>query len=412
MDIPPPDPQKLLDHWMECERGETPPGRSWRTSRPAGCARCSSISPAGADPRPAAPPLDRPGRAAGHPRPGRDPARRPAPWAHLPPTERTIDLDDLRRAFTGRVGAPSVGRGRTRTCGRRPARRFWEHDGARGAADPPEPGAAGPPGRGRFPGAGATRASHSATPPLARRTRRWCMPNEQIEQDAVFSSACRTTSSSRRTSKGTSSACGTTGPTTSTRACGCRSAARPPRDHDDDRRGHHQWRLRLDLQHPGSEGRQIRTAGFRSTPPFASLGWGPRSRLDVNRSGVNRVGMRKPVGPMAGQRAIDRRGDEIGRQLVLATHIEPRPEPSLCSVGDPRPAKAGGPRGRLLRQRDRAIDALDGVDALGAARPTHAELVDRGRRLRGRRSGRRRSGSGRTSRCGRAGSASFRRPSA
>ena len=27
MDIPPPDPQKLLIHWMEWERGDTPPGR-------------------------------------------------------------------------------------------------------------------------------------------------------------------------------------------------------------------------------------------------------------------------------------------------------------------------------------------------------------------------------------------------
>ena len=27
MDRPPPDPRKLLDHWEEWERGETPPGR-------------------------------------------------------------------------------------------------------------------------------------------------------------------------------------------------------------------------------------------------------------------------------------------------------------------------------------------------------------------------------------------------
>ncbi|HLI25070.1 MAG TPA: hypothetical protein VKU91_08935 [Acidimicrobiales bacterium] len=27
MDHPPPDPAKLLDAWMEWERGETPPGR-------------------------------------------------------------------------------------------------------------------------------------------------------------------------------------------------------------------------------------------------------------------------------------------------------------------------------------------------------------------------------------------------
>jgi hypothetical protein len=28
MDVPPPDPTKLLDHWMEWERGEVPPGRA------------------------------------------------------------------------------------------------------------------------------------------------------------------------------------------------------------------------------------------------------------------------------------------------------------------------------------------------------------------------------------------------
>ena len=27
MEIPPPDPRKLLDHWMEFEKGETSPGR-------------------------------------------------------------------------------------------------------------------------------------------------------------------------------------------------------------------------------------------------------------------------------------------------------------------------------------------------------------------------------------------------
>jgi hypothetical protein len=27
MEMSPPDPQKLLAHWMEWERGETPPGR-------------------------------------------------------------------------------------------------------------------------------------------------------------------------------------------------------------------------------------------------------------------------------------------------------------------------------------------------------------------------------------------------
>jgi hypothetical protein len=27
MDVPPPDPKKLLVQWMEWEKGETPPGR-------------------------------------------------------------------------------------------------------------------------------------------------------------------------------------------------------------------------------------------------------------------------------------------------------------------------------------------------------------------------------------------------
>ena len=28
MDIPPPDPVKLLDHWMAWERGDVPPGKT------------------------------------------------------------------------------------------------------------------------------------------------------------------------------------------------------------------------------------------------------------------------------------------------------------------------------------------------------------------------------------------------
>lgn len=27
MDVPAPDPKKLLEHWMEWERGDVPPGR-------------------------------------------------------------------------------------------------------------------------------------------------------------------------------------------------------------------------------------------------------------------------------------------------------------------------------------------------------------------------------------------------
>jgi hypothetical protein len=36
MDIPPPDPTKLLEAWMEWERGETPPGRVMATLKTGG----------------------------------------------------------------------------------------------------------------------------------------------------------------------------------------------------------------------------------------------------------------------------------------------------------------------------------------------------------------------------------------
>lgn len=36
MDRPPPDPAKLLDAWMEWERGETPPGRVISNLKTAG----------------------------------------------------------------------------------------------------------------------------------------------------------------------------------------------------------------------------------------------------------------------------------------------------------------------------------------------------------------------------------------
>lgn len=36
VDIPPPDPQKLLTHWMEWERGEVPPGRVLANLKTAG----------------------------------------------------------------------------------------------------------------------------------------------------------------------------------------------------------------------------------------------------------------------------------------------------------------------------------------------------------------------------------------
>jgi hypothetical protein len=36
MDVPPPDPQKMLAYWMEWERGEVPPGRVMSNLKTAG----------------------------------------------------------------------------------------------------------------------------------------------------------------------------------------------------------------------------------------------------------------------------------------------------------------------------------------------------------------------------------------
>lgn len=36
MEIPPPDPHKLLAYWLEWERGETPPGRVISNLKTAG----------------------------------------------------------------------------------------------------------------------------------------------------------------------------------------------------------------------------------------------------------------------------------------------------------------------------------------------------------------------------------------
>ena len=36
MDVPPPDPVKLLAYWMEWEHGETPPGRVMSNLKTAG----------------------------------------------------------------------------------------------------------------------------------------------------------------------------------------------------------------------------------------------------------------------------------------------------------------------------------------------------------------------------------------
>jgi hypothetical protein len=36
MDLPPPDPKKLLNYWMEWEKGETPPGKVISNLKTAG----------------------------------------------------------------------------------------------------------------------------------------------------------------------------------------------------------------------------------------------------------------------------------------------------------------------------------------------------------------------------------------
>lgn len=53
----------------------------------------------------------------------------PAPWAHLPVDERRVDLEALRRCFTGRVGAPSAVEGHEEVAPSAVLAAFWEHDG-------------------------------------------------------------------------------------------------------------------------------------------------------------------------------------------------------------------------------------------------------------------------------------------
>lgn len=62
MDIPAPDPAKLLEAWMEWERGETPPGRVMSTLKTGGLrdlleqivAQAPESPPAGSAPAPEA----------------------------------------------------------------------------------------------------------------------------------------------------------------------------------------------------------------------------------------------------------------------------------------------------------------------------------------------------------------------
>lgn len=54
MDVPPPDPQKLLSYWIEWERGDTPPGRVMSNLKTAGLRtlleQLASGEPAGSTP--------------------------------------------------------------------------------------------------------------------------------------------------------------------------------------------------------------------------------------------------------------------------------------------------------------------------------------------------------------------------
>lgn len=53
----------------------------------------------------------------------------PPPWAHLDPAARRLGVDALRRAFTGRVGAPSSVEGTEEVLPSAVLAAFWEHEG-------------------------------------------------------------------------------------------------------------------------------------------------------------------------------------------------------------------------------------------------------------------------------------------
>ena len=58
MEMPPPDPAKLLAHWMEWERGETPPGRVMSSLKTGGLRELLEALAAQAAPRQAGRPND------------------------------------------------------------------------------------------------------------------------------------------------------------------------------------------------------------------------------------------------------------------------------------------------------------------------------------------------------------------
>lgn len=53
----------------------------------------------------------------------------PPPWAHIPEPQRRVDVDALRRAFTGRRGAPSLVEGTGAVLPSAVLAAFWEHRG-------------------------------------------------------------------------------------------------------------------------------------------------------------------------------------------------------------------------------------------------------------------------------------------
>ena len=59
METPPPDPAKLLAHWMEWERGETPPGRVMSSLKTGGLRELlEALASATAERAPAGPTAD------------------------------------------------------------------------------------------------------------------------------------------------------------------------------------------------------------------------------------------------------------------------------------------------------------------------------------------------------------------
>jgi 8-oxo-dGTP pyrophosphatase MutT (NUDIX family) len=64
------------------------------------------------------------------PRPPANRPGRPAPWSALGNLDRVIDLERLRSAFTGRVGARSAVEGQEEVRPSAVLAAFWEHDGA------------------------------------------------------------------------------------------------------------------------------------------------------------------------------------------------------------------------------------------------------------------------------------------